>query len=95
MIGFIISLFVGKEKPVQNSRDDWFLITSYECPKAFSCAVDNCPMMLSKDGDYFLYNNFDALDFVVVMKPFGYYQEVAGIRFRNEEDAVAFKLRWL
>lgn len=93
MSGLFEALFGCKD--ITTELDEWFVITPIDCPGAFSCAVDSCPMMLSKTGNRFLRDNFDIADFTITMKPMGFYQEVASIKFRNEEDAVAFKLRWL
>lgn len=58
----------------------------------------------SSDGNYvgeinqgvykFLNESFKMRDWSEMRRQNGFYMEVIGFKFRNEEDAMAFKLRW-
>ena len=76
---------IRNKKPIELHPDDWYEIRFDELKQPVSV----------EEIEEFIRMNFEIGDWQTVRGFFGYFIIVIGYKFKNEEDLIAFKLRWI
>lgn len=86
-------MFWVNKRKLREEKTDWHRVVlvdsvDYDNDKLFT-------VFLNKDIEKFLHENFDCRTWRAVRAHVGIVSAIIGYEFEREEDAAAFKLRWM